>query len=261
MYFFNVKILLVLLYLICAVGSTSLQAGEQQPSNNEISTLHIAVASNFKPTLTKLVKLYQQSHPEKIITSSASTGKLATQIRYGAPYDIFLAADKAHPLLLLNERLALADSMEIYATGQLVLISRLEDAATPSELLRSGTVKQLAIANPDTAPYGTAARHWLNQKGLHDQGFKFITGENINQAWQFFQKGGADAAFVAYSQVLLSNEGNYRYWILTEKASQQLKQAAVILTGTKNLGSARRFMQFLLSAEAQNIMAEAGYHP
>ncbi|MFT5519954.1 MAG: molybdate transport system substrate-binding protein [Enterobacterales bacterium] len=257
----NLKIIIsTLLLLLIAVFTTSTTAASKQPSTiPELNRLHIAVSSNFHSTLKLLSKLYSETHPSTIIISSASTGKLTTQIRFGAPYDIFLAADERHPNILIAEDLAFSDSQYTYAQGQLVLISKTETAKSALEVIQSGHIKQLAIANPRTAPYGRVANIWLKQSSVQGSTIQKITSENISQTWQHFQHGGVDAALVALSQVLLSKTNTSAYWLLPEKLNHQLTQSAVILTSTQNVLAAEEFMAFLKSKAAKEVISRAGY--
>lgn len=257
----NARIVISTLLFLLSLGSiksTTILA-EESSSNLAQSSLHIAVASNFHTTLKLLSKLYSEKHPTAFTISSASTGKLTTQIRFGAPYDIFLAADKKHPALLIEEQLAFDDSKYIYAQGQLVLISKIESGNSALNIIQSGQIKQLALANHKTAPYGFVANAWLEQSAIENPSFQRITSENVSQTWQHFQHGGVDAALVVLSQVLLSKNNPYPYWLLPEKYNQQLSQSAVILSSTKNKDAAELFISFLKSKAAKALISEAGY--
>ncbi|MFT5452967.1 MAG: molybdate transport system substrate-binding protein, partial [Enterobacterales bacterium] len=259
----NVIFSTLLLLLIGVFTASTTLVAEKSPSTLELNHLHIAVSSNFHTTLKSLSKLYSKTHPTTITISSASTGKLTTQIRFGAPYDIFLAADEKHPNLLIAEELAFSESQYTYAQGQLVLVSKTVTAKSALEVIQSGHIKLLAMANPKTAPYGLVANLWLQQSNVQNLSIQKITSENISQTWQHFQHGGVDAALVALSQVLLSERNSrtssYAYWLLPEKLNQQLTQSAVILTSTKNIRVAERFMAFLKSQAAKKLISKAGY--
>ncbi len=231
----------------------------QDATLNRNQNIHIAVASNFASTLRLLRSAYIEDHPSvEIIISSASTGKLTTQIRYGAPYDIFLAADILHPQLLIDENLALKASLQVYAQGQLALITHKAQGSSASIHLHSGKIRQIAIANSRTAPYGMAATQWLNEEGFDEQSFLYIKGENVNQAWQFFSQGGADSALVSLSQIILA-ESTHPFWILSNKDKKQLIQAAVVLKQGKNNEQVQKFMAYLRTKKALNIIEESGY--
>lgn len=257
----DARVIISSLLLLLTVVSTTVVtlAAEESSRVAKLNRLHIAVSSNFHTALKSLSKLYSETHPTTIIISSASTGKLTTQIRFGAPYDIFLAADERHPDLLIAEGLAFSDSQYTYAQGQLVLISKILTAKTALEVIQSGHIKQLAIANHKTSPYGFIANIWLEQSRVQGSTIQKITSENISQTWQHFQHGGVDAALVALSQVLLSQNNSSAYWLLPEKLNHQLTQSAVILTSTQNMPAAEKFMTFLKSQTAKEFIYNAGY--
>ena len=257
----NVRVIISTLLLLLAVVLTTSAALAFEGSSTvgKSNRLHIAVSGNFHTTLKSLSKLYSKTHATTIIISSASTGKLTTQIRFGAPYDILLAADERHPELLIAEGLAFSDSQYNYAQGQLVLISKTLTANTALEAIQSGHIKQLAIANHKTSPYGLIANSWLEHSRARGSTIQKITSENISQTWQHFQHGGVDAALVALSQVLLSKNDASAYWLLPEESNHQLIQSAVILTSTQNMPTAEKFMAFLKSQAAQELISGAGY--
>jgi len=243
------------------------------PQKNSIEQLHLAVASNFAYTVKQLNVVFIKQYPKKIqiILSTASTGKLTTQIRNGAPYDIFLAANKSHPVRLINEDLAYQQSLMKYATGQLALVAHQSTGNSVFVNLQSGNIEQLALANPKTSPYGNATLLWLTAQGLSKNQFSILTAENITQSWQFFESGGADAAFVSLAQILQA-EHQYPYWLVqADEPNQQLSkipytfdqqaidQFAVILKSTHHLILAQSYLKFLGTDQAKSIIKQSGY--
>ena len=260
MYFTIVKALISIVCIIYFLDSpaSTVKAGASSVTTEE--PLHIAVASNFNITAKLLTQAFNKLHPTRIIISSASTGKLTTQIRYGAPYDIFLAADRKHPNLLIEENLAYKNSYTPYAQGQLALISKqpvAESAQATLAVLDSNSI--VAIANPKTAPYGFVAMKWLSHSGFNEDAFRYIKAENISQTWQYFQRGGADAAIVAMSQILQANISQQQYWLLPQSINQELQQVAVILKTAHQKEISQLFLTFLTSDKAQEIMRQTGY--
>lgn len=219
-------------------------------ANSQNKTLTVAVASNFLSTAKHLASDYQKQTGVHIRLSSASSGKLTTQIEAGAPFDLFLSADIARPERLVKSGHALADSLAVYATGELVLVSR--DPIKSIDDVLSGKV---AVANPLTAPYGAAAKQWLEQQGAKPN---LIRGENINQAWHFFELGTVDVALVARSQVQSRQEQSFHQKLLSVDSSI-LEQGMVILASSKSLAEAKAFHQFLLSEQAQAYITSTGY--
>ncbi len=231
-----------------------------QASSNHI--VHLAVASNFSAAAHELADLFTQSTNYEIILSTGSTGKLYAQIINGAPYDIFLAADAVRPTLLESNGLGNPGTRFTYAQGRLVLWS-----PQPNLIDQNGTVLQsdqfnfLALANPDLAPYGYAAREFLEQRGLWQTlQPRIVRGENINQALQYVQSGNAQLGFVAAAQLATSStQANIPVgsrWIVPADLHSPIAQQAIQLRTTI---PAQAFLDFLRSPEALDIIRNHGY--
>ena len=164
----------------------------------------VAVAANFTATAKQIAAAFAAGGEHTAVLSFGSTGKLYTQIAHGAPYDVFLAADQARPKKAVDEGLALIASRFTYASGKLVLYS--SDATLvddQGEVLRSTRFARLAIANPATAPYGSAAIEVLQALGVHDGvADRLVRGDNIAQTLQFVMTKNAQLGFVALAQVI-----------------------------------------------------------
>ena len=219
-------------------------------ANGNNKTLTVAVASNFLTTAKHLAKEYKQQTGVHIRLSSASSGKLTTQIEAGAPFDLFLSADMARPERLVKSGHAMAGSLAVYATGELMLVSR-----DPIESINNVLSGKVAVANPITAPYGAAAKLWLEQQNASPS---LIRGENINQTWHFFELGAVNVALVARSQVNSVKNKSFHQQLLSIDSSI-LEQGMVVLASSKSLVEAKAFHQFLLSEQAQAYIASAGY--
>jgi len=217
--------------------------------------LRIAVASNFKLPLNKIVSQYQKSTNNKVTVSSASSGILYQQIKAGAPFDVFLSADENRPIMLVDEGIALKQSMYVYAQGQLVFYS-------PNQKIKltqlNKTKNKLVIANPLHAPYGVAAKNVLND--ILKTPFKgtFITSSNIASAFQIVHSGNAPAGLVSMSHIV-STQVNQKDYVLLNNAKAYIPQVAVILTRTKKISQSKQFIAYLKSKEAKNIIKQYGY--
>lgn len=223
----------------------------------------VAVASNFANTAEEIVAAFAAESDATIRISPGSTGKLYAQILHGAPYDIFLAADAKRPRLLERQGRAVIRSRTTYATGSLVLWSR--DARLRGkdcrEALRQGANGRIALANPDTAPYGAAARQFLIADGLWDAvSSRAVFGENIAQTMQFVATGNASLGFVARSQTTLANlPAASCSWAVPETWHTPIRQQGVVLTRAENNRAARQFFAFLKTAAARRIIRQHGY--
>jgi molybdate transport system substrate-binding protein len=226
--------------------------------------LTIAVASNFRNTAEQIADAFTKETGVSVSLSSGSTGKLYAQIVNGAPYDIFLAADMARPRLLQESGEATAGSLQAFADGRLVLVSA-DPALEGRDCLKTlsqGSFRKLAIANPATAPYGAAAKAYLQEAGLWvDAMPRIVMGENISQTFQFVATGNATLGIVAASQLLAEYtpvEIVCRSRINFTK-TDMLRQGAVILRRTNNPDAAQSFMTFLRSASAVALIVSHGY--
>jgi len=221
--------------------------------------LRVAVASNFAPTLEQLATEFQHQSGHQLQISSASTGQLYAQIRQGAPFDLFLAADTKRPERLVAD--GLASEPHVYARGQLTLVVLRTDPAACAQWLAQSTEGYLAIANPDLAPYGTAARSYLQETQLWQRfSGRLVMGENIAQATHLVFSGNARAGLLA--NALLSQReppAGSCQWPLPVSDYPPVLQVMVTL----NRGAANpvtgAFRRFLRSQTALQIISQHGY--
>ncbi len=242
----------ILLAALAAFASPApARAGEAQ----------LAVAANFAATARDLAAAWSAQSDEHIRISSGSTGLLYAQIRHGAPFDALLAADRATPQRLIAEGLAEADSLFDYAQGRLLLWGPGQAlAARGGELLQQDELPRLAIANPELAPYGAAARATLQRLGRWDalQG-RLIVAENIGQAVQFVASGAVPYGLVPATVIPAGVAEAAATWPIPQDWHAPILQSAVLLKhGAKN-PAARGFLRYLASPEAREAIRAAGY--
>jgi molybdate transport system substrate-binding protein len=219
----------------------------------------VAVAANFTEPAKQIAARFKARTGHNATLSFGSSGQFYTQIANGAPYEVFLSADRERPEKAEAEGLAVAGSRFTYAIGRLVLFSK-----TPAlvdgkgAVLASGRFEKVAIADPRTAPYGVAAVETLKKRRLYDalQG-KIVQGTSITQAYQFVETGAAEVGFVALSQVV-GQKGGSR-WIVPAADHTPIDQQAVLLKTGANSAAARAFVTFLKGAEAKAIIRKYGY--
>ncbi len=226
-------------------------------------TVTVAVAANFLATSKILAHQFEQESHDKVLLSAGSTGKLYAQIRHGAPYDVFLAADKRRPKLLESEGVALKGSRFTYAIGRLALWSPKSGLVdTAGAVLRGSSIQKLAIANPKTAPYGAAAQQVLQKMYVWQQySGRIVRGEDVGQTWQFVSTGNADAGFIALAQITLAN-GNRRsgsLWLVPQQMYTPIEQQAVTLKRAQGNAAAHAFTAFLRSKQARAEISRQGY--
>lgn len=238
-----------LLLACCLLSAPALQA----------VTIKVAVASNFTTAARSIAARFQQQSGHRVRLSFGSTGRHYAQIAHGAPFDIFLAADRERPQRLEAEGLAVAGSRFTYAFGRLALWSPqaglLDDE---SHGLATPDKRRIAIANPKLAPYGRAARQVLERLGLWQSvQDRLVRGENIGQTYHFVHSGGAALGFVALSQLRQPGtpDGGSE-WLPPAELYDPIEQQAVLL---QDSDAARAFLDFLRSANGRAIIQAHGY--
>jgi molybdate transport system substrate-binding protein len=212
--------------------------------------------------MQQIARAFAQDTGHQAVLSMGATGSFYAQIRNGAPFHVFLSADDETPQRLEREGLAVAGTRFTYAIGQLVLWSpqpgRVDDRG---EVLRTGALPRLAIANPRLAPYGQAAMQVLDRLGVTAQWQpRLVVGENIAQAYQFVATGNASLGFVALSQVLV--EGRIREgsaWIVPASLHEPIRQDAVLLPRGQGNPAATALLAYLRGDKARALIRAHGY--
>ena len=228
---------------------------------SEAPDIRVAVASNFLPVMAKLEAGFEADTGYQLQTVSGSTGALYTQITQGAPYDIFLAADAARPQRLEADGSAVQGSRITYALGGLVLWSNNDAALSGASLQQTSARNKFAIANPNLAPYGRAAREVLISEGVYEAlSDRLVYGENISQTFAFIQTGNAALGFIAKAQLLsLDPQSQGAHWTPPASAYEPIRQDAVLLTSAADNPAAKAFMAYLKSDKAGELIATHGY--
>lgn len=222
-------------------------------------TLRVAVASNFAPVLQKLAPAFESESGHTLALITGATGQHYTQIINGAPFDVFMSADDERPRLLETGGQAVAGTRITYAVGKLVLWSPTAGVVDATgAVLKSGDFSHLAIASPELAPYGAAARQILSGMGLWDSlQARIVQGQNITQTLQFIESGNAELGFIAYSQWLEIDPAQQgSAWEVSTTLHDPINQGAVIL---RDSPAARTFFNFLQSASSKAFIEAAGY--
>jgi molybdate transport system substrate-binding protein len=221
--------------------------------------LAIAAAADLNFALDEVSREFRAAHPDVDLgIAYGSSGNFYAQIRNQAPLDIFLSADVEYPRKLVQEGIGARDSLFVYAVGRIVVWVPASSPLDPATALRAASVRHVAIANPQHAPYGRAAEAALRSLGLYDGvAGKLVLGENIAQTLQFVQSGAADVGIVALSLALAPPvRGQGRYWEIPGTAYPKIEQGGVILKESK---AAREFRSFLLGAGARRILKQYGF--
>ncbi len=219
---------------------------------------HVAVAANFTETATTLAAAFKAATGHEAVLSFGASGALFMQITQGAPYEVLLSADQDRPRQAVETGLGLDETRVTYAIGALVLWSRDGRATLGDVALRSGNFRNLAIANPASAPYGGAAIETLQALKLYDAlAPKIVQGASIAQTFQFAETGNAELAFVALSQVINRADGGR--WLVPQSLYKPILQDAVLLKPGAANEAARAFMAFLKGPQARALIERQGY--
>lgn len=222
----------------------------------------IAAAADLKFAMDDIVAGYKQAHPgDEVEVIYGSSGKFHTQIRQGAPYDLYFSADIAFPRELAKAGLAASD-VTPYAIGRIVLWGARVDASqmTLASLL-DPAITRIAMANPKHAPYGKRAEEALRASGLWDKlEPKLVYGENIAQAAQFVQTGNAQVGIIALALALspeLSKGGGYR--LISDSLHAPLEQGFITTKRASGNLAAKRFSSFMGGQSARAVMVRYGF--
>jgi len=225
----------------------------------------VAAAADLSSALPEITAKYKGKTGQDVKLTFGASGNLTTQIRNGAPFDVFFSADEEYPKQLVAAGLAEENTLYRYAIGRLVLWVPNESPLDLNKLgmqaLLDPSVKKISMANPEHAPYGRAAEATLRHFALYDQiSGKLVLGENIAQAAQFVESGNAQAGLVALSHALApAMKAKGRYWTVPLDAYPTLNQAAVVLSHSKQQEAARKFLDFMRSPEAASLLADYGF--
>jgi molybdate transport system substrate-binding protein len=225
-------------------------------------TLRVAVAANLQPVIKVLQKDFKQKTGIQTEIIAGPSGGLATQIKNGAPYDVFLSADINFPDEVFKSGFATAKPV-VYAWGTLIICSTQKlDFSNWNKLLPSVTIQKIAIGNPAIAPYGKAAEEAIRQAGIYKKVQpKIVLGESIAQVNTYITTGAVQAGFTTLSLVRDSaNKTKLHYKIIDPKTYHPIEQGMVLVKHPKPNAAAEKFYRYILSPAAKNIFISYGYH-
>jgi len=221
--------------------------------------LTVAAASDLTTAFEEIGREFEALDKIKPVFVFGSTGLLTRQIEHGAPFDIFAAANESYIDQLQQKGLTVEGTKTIYGRGRITMwtgadstlrIEKIEDLAGPD-------VHRVAIANPDHAPYGQAAREALEAAGIWQMVQpKLVYGDNIRQALQFAETGNVDVAILAVS---LSAQNKGRCVLIPEALHKPLLQSLAVIKGTKHEDAARSFTNFVTGSRGREILARYGF--
>lgn len=227
-------------------------------------TLLIAAASDLAYCIDELGAAFSAEVPgAEVRVSTGASGNFFAQIKRGAPFDVFMSADMDYPRQLAGEGAADPASLASYAVGRLAVwtLDARFDVSQGMGVFADRRLARVAIANPDVAPYGRAARAALVRHGVWEalRG-KLVMGENIAQTAQFVQTGNAQLGIVSLATVLSPRlKGVGRYYLVPEGGIAPIEQGAIVTRHGQGNPLAARFVRFLQSERARAILVRSGF--
>ena len=228
------------------------------------SDISIAVAANVSYAIDELKKEFNKEYPDiNVRVTLGGSGKLTAQIKYGAPYQLFMSANMRYPQALYDDGIAITKPV-VYAQGELAYFSiKKYDFNKGMNLLLDEKISKIAVANPKTAPYGKASVEAMKNSGIYNSiSKKFIYGESISQTLSY-PITAADIGFIAKSSLYSPKMAIYKKGINWREVDSKLyipiNQGIVILKSSKNLDDVKVFYNFMLGTKAKDILKKFGY--
>lgn len=249
------------LTMLALCGSAVLQP---LVASAQAGPLTVAAASDLQGVLPEMAALFERQTGQVVRITYGSSGNFFAQIQNGAPFDVFLSADIDYPRQLERAGLGEPGTLYQYATGQIVLWTTRESGislSTGLQALLAPSVRRIAIANPEHAPYGRAAVAALKSAGIYDRvQSKLVVGENVSQAAQFVQSGAAEVGIVARSISLLpALAGSTLAAPLPVGLYPPIQQGAIIIKASPRRALALNFLTFLKSPAAADLLRRFGF--
>ncbi|MGA9978786.1 MAG: molybdate ABC transporter substrate-binding protein [Candidatus Sulfotelmatobacter sp.] len=225
----------------------------------------VAAAADLSVALKEVAANYQKKTGAQVKLSFAASGALTQQIQNGAPFDVFFSADMDYPRQLITSGDADASTLYRYAVGTLVLWaptnSPLDVEHQGIKVLSDPSVKKIAIANPQHAPYGRAAVVALKHFGIYEQlQDRLVMGENVSQAAQFVESGNAQVGFIALAHAVpLAMRGEGKFWKVPAEAYPALEQGLVIISHSQHKPEAAAFVDYIKTKDAADVLRHYGF--
>ena len=253
---------LVALWGLCTLPLAGCQA---IPATEQPVTITVSAAADLTYAFGEIGKLFEGETGHKVVFNFGSTGQLAQQIEQGAPVDLFAAANVSFVEDLERKNLILTDTKQLYARGRITLWTRADSPLqiTRVEELARPDILRVAIAHPDHAPYGVAARQAPQAAGVWEAVQpKLVFGENVRQTLQYAETGNVDVAIVALSLSVpaAAAEGEPGRWtLIPQELHPPIDQALAVIKGTPHEAAARAFAAFVNGPQGRPIMRKYGF--
>lgn len=223
------------------------------------SELRVAAAADLTKAFTEIAAAYQHETGQKVTLTFGSTGLLTKQIENSAPFDVFAAANESYIAQLEKGGHALPGTAQLYALGRIVLWTRKDGPPCPPNVaaLAEARYRKIALANPDHAPYGVAAREAMQSANVWNAVQpRLVYGENVQQTLQYAESGNADVGIVALS-LAIGSQGDYTP--IPEQMHRPLRQVMAVLKSSPQPEAAKRFVVFVNGPAGRPIMRKYGF--
>ena len=260
---FGLIILCLLLPLLLVGCSLSSTASTKKESNNTMTDnkieLTVAAAADLVNAFKDIGDLYEKNTGNKVKLIFSSSGTAREQIANGAPYDVYASANIEFVDDLIEKDKIIADSKELYAIGRVGVATTVGSPTPIIELndLLKPEFKIIAMANPEHAPYGLAAKQALESAGLWEKlKDKMVYGKDIQDTLTLVKSGNAEAGFISLSVV---KQDEVNFLLIDDKLHEPLKQAIAVVKGTKSEAEARNFIKFVNGEQGRKIMINYGF--
>jgi molybdate transport system substrate-binding protein len=248
--------------LVLLALSLGVSAGADDKGSKEIT---VAAAADLGVALQEIAAAYEKQTGVQVKLSFAASGALTQQIQNGAPFDVFFSADMDYPRQLIAAGDADGATLCRYAVGALVLWAPTSSPLDPEhqgiKVLSDPSVKKIAIANPQHAPYGRAAVATLKHFGVYEQvQDRLVMGENISQAAQFVESGNAQVGFIALAHAVpLAMRGEGKFWKVPAEAYPALDQGVVVISRSQHKLEATAFVDYIKTKDAADVLRHYGF--
>jgi molybdate transport system substrate-binding protein len=257
--------------LVAVLGGCDSPSAPHAPANDTAAgeaprEVRVAAAADLRFALEDAIHAFETANPDIHVTATfGSSGNFFQQLSNKAPFDLFLSADIGYPEKLIEQELALPDTLFEYATGKIVVWARKDSPLKVDfdgiDVLRNSDAKKIAIANPKFAPYGRAAEAALKSLNLYDEVEpRLVLGENIAQTAQFVESGSADVGIIALSIALapaMRDQGQFA--LVPTDAYLPIRQGGVVLSWVQDREATLKFREFLESARGRAVLEHFGF--
>ncbi|MDB5351939.1 MAG: molybdenum transporter, periplasmic molybdate-binding protein [Planctomycetota bacterium] len=246
-------------FLAIAIAALLPGCGSGAGTKVALEPVRIAAASDLQAVMPKILERFKAETGVEVVATFGASGQLSQQIKQGAPFDVFLAANRKFVTDLAEAKVLDPATVQDYAVGSLALIVREEVPATVKTLadLKNPAIKKIALANPDTAPYGAAAKQSLERSGLWDDlEPKRVQAETVRQALQFVDSGNAEAGLVGAA---IAKIRGVRIIPVDDSLHDPLTQSLGVIAQSKRKIDAMAFARFVLSGGGRDLLRDAGF--